>query len=197
VQTFLQKEAKKEAGLAQSSEQIWHDYHASLFSFIRQRVGDRALAEDLLQEVFLKIHARLHTLNDAERLSSWIYQIARHTIIDHYRVAKPVEPLPGELVQPLDQNEQEWQELGRCVQPMIALLPAQYREAVQLFEIEGLSLKEVAARQGVSLTAAKSRVQRGREKLKEIFLDCCRMEFDCRGKLLTCSPKDPKKIFRC
>jgi RNA polymerase sigma-70 factor, ECF subfamily len=181
----------------QSSEQIWHDYHASLFSFIRQRVGDRVLAEDLLQEVFLKIHARLHTLNDVERLSSWIYQIARHTIIDHYRVDKPAEPLPDEIIQAMDQREAELRELGRCVQPMIALLPAHYRAAVQLFEIEGLSLKEVAVRQSISLTAAKSRVQRGREKLKEIFLDCCRLEFDCRGKLLKCSPKDPQKTFRC
>jgi hypothetical protein len=49
-----------QAGAVQSSEQIWHDYHASLFNFIRRRVGNRALAEDLLQEVFLKIHTRLH-----------------------------------------------------------------------------------------------------------------------------------------
>lgn len=185
------------AGVIQSSEQIWHDYHASLFNFIRRRVGDRALTEDLLQEVFLKIHARLHTVNQAERLASWIYQIARHTIIDHHRVAKATEPLPDEIAQATSQGEAELRELGECIHPMIAQLPTNYREAVQLFEIEGLSLKEVAVRQGISLTAAKSRVQRGREKLKEIFLDCCRLEFDCRGGLLKCSPKDPKKIFRC
>jgi RNA polymerase sigma-70 factor (ECF subfamily) len=173
-----------------SVEQIWHAYHSGLLSFIRYRVGDAALAEDLLQDVFLKIHSRLDTLNEAEHLQSWLYRIARNTIIDHYRTYQSAEPLPDDLPQELDQEDERWRELGNCVRPMIELLPESYRQAVLLSEIHGLPLKEVAVQLDLSLPGAKSRVQRGRVKLKAIFLECCQFEFDCRGKPIDWAPKN-------
>lgn len=173
-----------------STEQIWQAYHSSLLSFIRHRVNDAALAEDILQDVFVKIHCRLETLNEADRVQSWLYQIARRTVIDHYRTHKTAEPLPDDLPRELDQGDEAWQELEKCVRPMIELLPASYREAVLLSEIHGLPLKEVAARLGLSLPGAKSRVQRGRAKLKETFLKCCQFEFDHRGQPIDWSPRN-------
>jgi RNA polymerase sigma-70 factor (ECF subfamily) len=66
--------------ITKSSEQIWQDYHHNLLNFIRYPVGDGDLAEDLLQDVFVKIHSRLCTLSDTERIRSWIYRIAQNTI---------------------------------------------------------------------------------------------------------------------
>ena len=173
-----------------SSNQIWHDYHLSLLGFIRRRVGAADLAEDLLQDVFVKVHSRLDTLADADRIQNWLYRIARNTIVDYHRTRKSVEPLPDEVVWQPEREDKEWQELSRCVRPMIELLPEGYREALLLSEIQGLPLKEVAERLKLSLPGAKSRVRRGREKLKKVFLDCCHFEFDCRGKPIDWSPKN-------
>jgi RNA polymerase sigma-70 factor (ECF subfamily) len=124
----------------ESLDQIWRDYHSGLLSFIRRRVG-ADLAEDILQDVFVKAHSRLDTIADADGIQSWLYQIARNTIIDYHRTRKNAEPLPEEMAERPEHNE-EWRELGKCVLPMIETLPEGYREALLLSEIDGLPLKE-------------------------------------------------------
>jgi RNA polymerase sigma-70 factor (ECF subfamily) len=181
----------------ESLEQIWRDYHSELLGFIRRRVGEADLAEDILQDVFVKAHSRLGTLADANRIQSWLYQIARNTIIDYHRVRKSAEPLPDEIVQPEHNDDEEWQELGKCLLSMIERLPEGYREAILLSEIDDLPLKEVAQRLNLSLPGAKSRVQRGRERLKRLFLDCCHFEFDCRGMPIDWSPREDCARISC
>ena len=73
----------------QPTETLWRAYSDQLLSFIRSRVKDPVIAEDILQDVFLKMHERLHTLKDDQKLQSWMYRIARNAIIDHYRSKKP------------------------------------------------------------------------------------------------------------
>lgn len=178
--------------MLKSSEQIWQDYHTGLLNFISHRVNNRDLAEDLLQDVFVKIHARLDTLTDGERMQGWLYRIAQNSIIDHYRTGKSHEPLPQDLAEKLahepDEDDLIWSELAGCLRPMIEWLPEHYRDALLLSELEGLPLQQVADRLGISLPGAKSRVQRGRAKLKEMMLDCCQFEFDCRGKPISYTP---------
>jgi RNA polymerase sigma-70 factor (ECF subfamily) len=173
----------------ESLDQIWRDYHSGLLGFIRRRIGHADLAEDILQDVFVKAYSRLDTLADADRIQSWLYQIARNTIIDYYRTCKSAEPLPEEIAQWQEHNDEEWRELGKCVLPMIETLPEGYREALRLSEIDGLPLKEVAQRLNLSLPGAKSRVQRGRERLKSAFLDCCHVKFDRHGTPIDWWPK--------
>jgi RNA polymerase sigma-70 factor, ECF subfamily len=181
----------------ESLDQIWRDYHRGLLGFIRRRVGAADLAEDILQDVFVKAHSRLDTVADADRIQSWLYQIARNTIIDYHRTRKSAEPLPDEMEQRAEHSDEEWRELGKCVLPMIEMLPEGYRDALLLSEIDGLPLKEVAQRLNISLPGAKSRVQRGRERLKNIFLDCCHFKFDCRGKPIDWSPKEGCARISC
>ncbi|MEW6210855.1 MAG: RNA polymerase sigma factor SigZ [Acidobacteriota bacterium] len=180
----------------QATERIWQDYHNQLLSFIRRRVRDTDMAEDILQDVFVKIHSRLDTLAQSERVQNWLYRIARNAVIDHYRTRKEMEPLPYDLPQ-TEPDDETWRELERCVAPMIEMLPDRYRDAVMMSEIEGLPLKEVAARLKLSLPGAKSRVQRGRQMLKQVFLDCCRFEFDCRGKPFDWSGKNGCSPVSC
>lgn len=170
-------------------EQIWKDYHNKLHSFIQSRVGDSTVADDILQEVFLKIYSRIDTLKDSSKIQSWIYQITRNTIIDYYRSHKKIEGLP-ESISELVSEDNARQEIGRCISPMIQTLPVHYRDTLMLSEIEGLKQKEVAVKQGISVPGVKKRVQRGRALMKEMLLKCCQFEFDHQGKVIDYDSRD-------
>lgn len=166
-----------------TSQDVWQEYHSGLRGFIRRRASDDAVAEDILQEVFLKMHAGLPSLKSVTKLQSWLYQIARNAVIDQYRSKHPSVAIPESLTQPeSDPGEKAVEELSECLQPMIRQLPDRYRDAIILSELKGLTQREVAELQGISVSGAKSRVQRGRALLKEMITDCCRLEFDHKGR---------------
>jgi RNA polymerase sigma-70 factor (ECF subfamily) len=165
-------------------EEVWQEYHSRLRAFIKSKIADDMATDDILQNVFLKIHGGLTSLKDKTKMQSWLYRIARNATMDFYRSKKPAAEFPEWLPHPEnDPGEKVMQELSDCLQPMIQKLPEIYREAVVLSEIQGLTLKEVAQVQGTSLSGAKSRVQRGRAQLKEMLAECCRLEFDHGGRL--------------
>ena len=174
-----------------TTEQVWGALHNRLRPFIRARVGGEESAEDILQDVFLRIHARIDTLKDEDRLESWVWQIVRNAIADHHRARRPtvdLVELSEELVAPDQADEDDAEDAARRLAPfvkaMVETLPEPYREALLLTEFAGLTQRELADRAGVSLSGAKSRVQRGREKLKQVLLDCCHVEFDRRGGII-------------
>ncbi|MBI3812087.1 MAG: RNA polymerase sigma factor SigZ [Nitrospirae bacterium] len=164
-------------------EKLWKEYHAVLRRFILRRIGEESAVEDLLQDIFVKVHTKIDTLKDSRRIRSWLYQITRNTIIDYYRSHKRMEELPEGLSDSEKDEGRAMKELAGCVRPMIEKLSEPYREAVILSELQGLAQKDIAVKQGISLPGAKSRVQRGRQKLKELMLECCHYEFDRRGRV--------------
>jgi len=165
-------------------EQIWKGNHSKLHSFIQSRVGDATIADDILQDVFLRIYSRIDSLKESSKIQNWFYQIARNAIVDHYRAHKSMKELPASLVAPeIDPGDKTRQEIEGWFLPMIQRLPDPYREALMLSEIEGLTQKEVGLRQGLSLSGAKSRIQRGRSMLKDMLVECCRFEFDNQGNV--------------
>ena len=170
-------------------EKLWKEYHAALRRFIQRRIGDESTADDILQDVFLKTHSRIGTLKDERRIQGWLYQITRNTIIDYYRSHKRMEELPEEISNPEPGDDRVLTELEACVRPMIERLPQPYRKALILSELEGFTQKEIAEKQAISLSGAKSRLQRGREKLKGLMMECCHFEFDRRGGISDYHPK--------
>ncbi len=165
-------------------EEVWKEYHSRLRAFIKSKISYEAATDDILQDVFLKIHSSLASLKDDTKLKSWIYQIARNAIVDYFRSQKPTVDIPEWFSNPeTDSAEEVTQELSECLQPMIQLLPKNYREAIILSELKGLTQKEVAKLQGTSLSGTKSRVQRGRALLKNMLSECCQLEFDHSGRL--------------
>ena len=153
-----------------TTERVWGTFHAPLQQFIRRRVSDDATAEDLLQDVFLNIHQHVDTLRDVKKLESWIYQITRNAIIDFYRSTRATTTLDvPEALQLAEElpNEDVITELFPSVRAMVMSLPAQDRQALILTEYQGLTQKELAERLGLSISGAKSRVQRARAKLKQ------------------------------
>lgn len=164
---------------------LWSEFHDGLRTFILRRVRSEADAEDILQDVFLKVHGSLGSLAEERRLQAWIYRITRNAVIDHYRQRRTVE-LPTELPDDADADPSDGPraQLSTCLARFIQRLPPRYREIMQLTELEGLTQEEAAARLGLSLSGAKSRVQRAREQLRQMFSACCHLEFDHRGRLI-------------
>jgi RNA polymerase sigma-70 factor, ECF subfamily len=167
------------------TEQIFEEYHSRLLGFILKRINNKDDAEDILQDVFLKIHSRMDTLKENSKIQSWIYSITRNTIIDFYRAQKPSKELPESLSNPVPESHEETRkEIADWFLPLINTLPPLYRQALTLSEIDGITQNEVAQKEGLSLSAAKSRIQRGRKILKDNLLRCCHFEFDHQGKVL-------------
>lgn len=171
--------------IEQTTLDVWKEFNHRLRLFIKRRISDTADVDDILQDVFLKIHSKLNSLQDKDRLSAWLYQVTRNTITDFYRTRRQSVQLPEQIADKDESIENEKvSQLAVGVRYMIFLLPEKYREALILTEIQGLSQQEMAKRLGLSLAGAKSRVQRGRRLLKDTLLDCCHFEFDQRGRVM-------------
>jgi RNA polymerase sigma-70 factor (ECF subfamily) len=171
-------------------ESIWRQFHDPLYAFVRARVADQDAAEDILQDVFLRIHTRIETLRDETKLDAWIYQITRNVITDYYR-AKPIPaPLPEQTpdADPAEQDELA-EKLAPSIREMVNALSPAYHEAFLLTEINGISQVELAQRLNISVSGAKSRVQRARAQIRQMLLDCCHFEFDRLGGLINYYPR--------
>lgn len=192
------------------TEELWQGMHDGLRAFIAKRVSDQEHVEDILQDVFLRTHRQVDTVNDPRRIVSWLYQVTRNAIIDYYRrpgrrheilagLSADIEAFGGELQ---EESDDSGSELAGCLRPMIERLSQDYRDAINLVEFEGLTQHEAAKRMGVSLSGMKSRVQRGRKQLKQMLDDCCRIELDRRRAVVgyevraagcdSCPPSKPK-----
>jgi RNA polymerase sigma-70 factor (ECF subfamily) len=166
-------------------ETIWDQFCCRLRAFVRGRVSDESEADDILQEVFLRIHRHLCCLPDPDKIDSWVYQIARNLIIDYYRRRRKLVEIPESLPAEADLPEANAEaELALSLKDMIAELPETDRQALLLTEFQGMSQKELAERMGLSLSGAKSRVQRARQKLRDMLLACCHFELDRRGLIM-------------
>jgi len=156
------------------------EYRKQLLQFIRNRTSNAADAEDILQNVFLKMLQNHDSIKERERLLPWLYQVTRNTIIDYYRTHKKYEAIPEELATSSKDSLFPF-DIGKCMQPFIAELPEQYRIPLVLSEIDGLSQREVAKRLGLSIPGAKSRIQRSKRILKGHILECCHIDQGPRG----------------
>jgi RNA polymerase sigma-70 factor (ECF subfamily) len=170
------------------TDRIYRDLGADLRRYVARRVPEAV--DDVVQEIFLRIHERIGELREADRLAAWVFRIARSVVVDHVRRKKPV----GEPDEALAADEEEPnlnETVASWLPGMLANLPEDYREAVALCEVEGLSQQAIADRLGLSLSGAKSRVQRGRRLLEARLLDCCHLERDLRGNVLAYEPRRP------
>ena len=180
------------------TQQIWAEFADRLRAFIARRVGSAADAEDILQDVFLRIHRHADSLHRRERLVAWLFQVTRNAIADYYRAPVRRELLAGApqdlerdaehtvrwMEEPDEASGTAARELATCLGPMVARLPAPYREAVTLIDLEGMPQKDAALRAGISLSGMKSRVQRGRQALEQLVHDCCQIEVDATGRVM-------------
>ena len=180
---------------AEDTRRVDHELEARLRSFVARRVPAPDV-DDVLQDAFERIVVALPTLRDEERLAPFLYRIARSAVVDSHRARGRLSRVELDAVGEPESNDESGepslveQELSSYVVVSIARLPSPYREAVTLTELEGLSQRAAAEALGISLSGMKSRVQRGREKLRALLDECCRIAVDARGRVIDCEPRD-------
>ncbi|PKV50661.1 RNA polymerase sigma (SigZ) subunit [Aquimarina sp. MAR_2010_214] len=164
-------------------ESIWKEYEKPLLNFIKTKVNDDNIGEDIVQEVGIKLHTAIHKNESINNYKSWLFQVTRNTIADYYRKNK----IPTTIIK--DQPEvTETSISNACVCDLSGFviqnyLPKQYAEALYLSDIEQKPQKEIAKILDLSLTATKSRIQRGRKKLKELVTDCIEISYNTKGQI--------------
>ena len=175
----------------------WHDVAARLRPFIARRIAPTDV-DDVMQDVFIRMQCGLPALRDEERFTSWLFQIARNSIAEHLRVrarhpvaAEDVTRAapPSEAPPTSDDDREVARALSACVSMFVAQLASPYREAITLVELEGLTIRGAAELLGISLSGMKSRVQRGRAQLRDLFDACCEIALDARGKVTAYKPR--------
>lgn len=164
-------------------EHVWTEYRSALTLFLKSKVANQADVEDLLQEILLKVHRSGSSLNKSESLKSWLFQIAHNTIIDFYRQKGSKKSLdPIDLWSPSPETD-EAHLLEECVVPFIDALPREMADLLRKIELEGVSQKRYAEQVGLSYSTLKSRVQKSRSRLKQLFDECCDFELDANGNI--------------
>lgn len=178
-----------------STEILWENFSSHLLRFIMKNISDVHAAEDILQNVFIKIHSKIDTLKDDAKIKSWIFSIARNAITDYIRSTgcacefstySPEEFETPDRVQNFENTPAH--EMADGLREIILSLPEKYSQALILTELEGMSQKELAEKLSISVSGAKSRVQRAKLLLKENLMKCCHFDFDKHGTITDIYP---------
>ena len=155
--------------------------------FVFKRVRNKTVAEDIVHDVFLKVQSKIQQVRDTEKLFGWIYQITRNTIIDHYRKNKKQISL----------NDLDWESsppnfndcVSNVINELLPTLPDKYRIPLEMSELQNMCQLEVAEKLDLSYPAAKSRVQRARQLLKDKLDEILIVKTDAYGNVVLCQDK--------
>ena len=164
-------------------EEIWSEYRTAIKAFLHSKVANASDVDDLLQDILLKTYQNLSTLKDSKNVKSWLFQIANNTIIDFYRKRGKENNHAEEPLWYSNDDKSLYDDLSQCIAPFINALPQDMAELLTATEINGVSQKEYAEQHGISYSTLKSRVQKGRGRLLNLFSSCCDFSLDSQGRL--------------
>lgn len=178
-----------EPGHSERALVAYQEMRDGLLASLSRRFGDPELAEDVVHDVFLRIHDRADQLRDVDRVQAWIGRIAERAMIDAVRRRRPQVEVPSTLVAEPEADRDFEEATAKALRSMLERLPAVDAEALRQTEWEGRSQTDLAREWGVSVSGAKSRVQRARKRLRDMLLDCCHFELDARGRVTDMVPR--------
>jgi RNA polymerase sigma-70 factor, ECF subfamily len=166
---------------------VFLKYHDALKGFIQKRVMNQSASHDILQEVLLKIYAHCKKLPEVKNVKAWVFEITRNSVYDYFNAKNKSVSLDIDLKEEEEDLNKEGLEY---IRPMVELLPEEYAIPLVMSDLDNIPQKEIADRLQLSLSATKSRIQRGRVKLRDLFYECCRIEIDHQGNLVSCEIKE-------
>jgi RNA polymerase sigma-70 factor (ECF subfamily) len=165
---------------------IYKQFHQELLGYLKSKVRSKEDAEDILQNVFIKVSSNLDKLEEKIKLKSWLFTITRNAVIDYYRANANKRIVSDETDEDFftSDDPDPTKGLDQCMNSMISLLPDEYRAIIIDSEIKEIKQKDLANKYGMPYPSMRSRIQRGRERLKQLFYNCCHIETDHLGNVL-------------
>lgn len=167
---------------------IYTEFYQSLLGYVRTKIRSKEDAEDILQNVFVKISANANSLSEKDKVKNWLFTVTKNAVIDYYRSngrkhnIQLEEKLADQFIE--EESVDPTKGLDHCVSSMIRLLPDEYRDIVEDAELRGIKQKDLAEKYNMAYPSMRSRVQRGRERLKQLFHNCCHIQTDTRGNVM-------------
>jgi RNA polymerase sigma-70 factor (ECF subfamily) len=167
-----------------TTKEAWDKYSNDIKRFIFSKVKNEAVAVDILQDTYIKVHTKLHTLKENSKLKPWLFSVARYTILDHFKSTPHKKDLDFPN-QEMDAYEEDSGHTEKdCLRGILINLPKKYRDPIFLFDIMGLKQKDIAERLQLPLPTIKSQIQRGRKLIAQGFMDCCGYKMNQKGYLI-------------
>jgi RNA polymerase sigma-70 factor (ECF subfamily) len=176
----------------------WQAHEAELRGYLRHRVGDDATADDILQDVFVKAMRQGRGFCVLDNPRAWLFQVARNAIVDRLRETRTSDELPDDLPAPAPEPVAPVDALTGCLTRVLGELPAADAGILRACDLEGQTVNAFAVANGLGLAAAKSRLRRARQRLRDRLTAACQVRFDADG--IVCgyvprpSPQEPGSI---
>lgn len=173
---------------------VWSRHEAELRRWLLSRTSVKSEVDDLLQDVFLKLLKQRDSFESIAQPRAWLFEITRNTLTDRIRKSRESSPLPegvDELPAPIDKTDPVDTLAQVCLTRVLSELDPQDREAIELCDLQGMEQGEFARLKGLSLPAAKSRVQRARRRMRERMTVACQVSFDDVGHVDDFVPRPP------
>lgn len=154
-----------------NTQEAWELHAKDVRYFILSKVKDVSISDDLVQETFLKVHTKLKTLKDENKLKSWVFSIARNTVFDYFKSTNNIVELKDLDFEAEDEVIEHTEK--DCLLSHIVNLDKKYRAPLFLADIKGVKQQDISKQLDISLPTVKSRIQRARKKVAEGYMDCC------------------------
>jgi len=171
----------------------WTAHAPELRGWLRHRTGNTALADDLLQDLFLKALRQGERFCELNNARAWLFEVARNLLADQLRVAHHTVELPEDLVAQTEDMDTV-DTLSGCLPRVLSELSPDDRDAITLCDLQGMAQADYARAKGLSLSAAKSRLQRARVKLRTQMSQACQVQLSESGQVTDFVPRPPMNL---
>ncbi len=170
---------------------IWNTYSEDIKRFILSKTKDASIVDDLLQEVFIKVHTKVSHVQDVKKIRSWLFTVANNTIMDYFRTMNKNQVYVGidiaenNLADVNDQTADFYEHSEQdCLYEIIKNLDKKYRTPLLMADIQGYKQQQIAKVLKLPLPTVKSQIQRARKLIAQGFMDCCGYELNDKGLLV-------------
>lgn len=182
-------------------EELWNTYSSELKTYIMKHISNKYEAEDILQEVGIRIQKNEGKIKDIINIRAWLYRITYNLIVDYSRGIKNhalIEDINEIPILDTPEHENYNKEAAECLLKLVEYLPATYKEAIIESDYNGKKQNILAQKWGLSNSGSKTRIQRARKKLKAVLYNCCEVKPDNAGNIIEFhSKEDGKSEFSC
>jgi RNA polymerase sigma-70 factor (ECF subfamily) len=160
----------------------WRAHEGELRGYLTHRLGNSHLAEDILQDVYIKAMHQGASFCSLDNSRAWLFQVARNALVDYQRLHRETAELPDDIPEPDEQTE-PIVALGECIGRVLTELSVEDRDIIEQCDMNGIKQRAYADTHGLTLAAVKSRLLRARQKMRETLSTNCKVQFDAEGRV--------------